>query len=332
MNSINQRSLEIETHKQNLIEQVHQKILVPLLQNGEINFSELKNKLDILDGTFSHAKKMFSWRERDNWEDAFIHQIEVVELYLKYSKNPTFENILILIDHDNIEDTDITVNWMKETHNNDNVVFSVALMTKDPFVDFINTSEDRKILDTIRKSWILNTKWNISDNFNDKLIRNKNITELEKKAYQDYNTLSETYKPIRNIAYSENMQTIEWFLNHASRININHWFNMTLEEIQTNIMNALECKLIDRLHWITTLWNCPTKKIERKIDETYTYYKDIALQFFPHLWKLIEIELFKAGKILEYRKINNITDNISNKLKSVFKHPQLTFGFDKDEK
>jgi hypothetical protein len=60
LNSINQRSLEIEAHKQNLIYKVHQKILLPLLQNEEITFSELKNKIDILDGTFSHVKKMFS--------------------------------------------------------------------------------------------------------------------------------------------------------------------------------------------------------------------------------------------------------------------------------
>ena len=332
MNSINQRSLEIEAHKQNLIYKGHQKILLPLLQNEEITFSELKNKIDILDGTFSHVKKMFSWRERDNWEDAFIHQIEVVQLYLQHSKELTFEKILILLEHDTIEDTDITINWMKETHNNDDVVFSVALMTKDPFVNFINKSEDHKILEEIKKSWILNTKWNISDKFNDKLIRKKDISDIEKKAHHQYKLLAETYKPIRNKVYSKNMQTIEGFLSHAIRININHWFNMSIDDMQRNIINALECKLIDRLHWITTLWNCPTEKIERKIDETYTYYKDIAIQFFPHLWKLIEVELLKAEKILEYRKIHNITDNTSKKLKWVLENPQLTFGFNKDEK
>lgn len=332
MNSIYQHNREIEQHKQTLIETVHEKILLPLLHDEKISFSELKNKLDILDGTFSHVKKMFSWRERDNWEDAFIHQIEVVQLLLEHSENPTFEKILILLEHDTIEDTDITVSWMKESHNDENVVFSVALMTKDPFVNFINKSEDRKILDEIRKSWILNTKWNISDNFNDKLIRNKKITELEKKSYQDYKTLSETYKSIRNKAYSENMKTIEWFQNHAMRVNINHWFNLSLEEIDKNLIIALECKLIDRLHWIKTLSNCSIDKIQRKIEETYTYYKDIAITYFPNLWSLIEIELKKSKKILDYRKINNISHNTSKKFNKILKHPQLTFGFHKDEK
>jgi len=332
LNSIYQYNKEIEQHKQTLIETVHQNILLPLLQEEKITFSELRKKLDILDGTFSHVKKMFSWRERDNWEDAFIHQIEVVELLLQYSENPTFEKVIILLEHDTIEDTDISISWMKESHNDQNVVFSVALMTKDPFINFIDNTDDRKVLEKIKKSWILNTKWNISDNFYEKLSNNKNITENENKAYKKYIELSEIYKPIRNKAYSEKMQTIKWFEKKAILININEWFNLNFDPMYKNIINALECKLIDRLHWISTLWNCTTGKIKRKIDETYTYYKDISLQYFPHLWELIEIELEKAKKILKNKNINNITNNISEKSSYILKHPQLTFGFYKDEK
>lgn len=332
MNSINQRNLEIKTRKNDIIEAITQKILLPQLKREEITFSELKRKIDILDGTFSHVKKMFSWRERDNWEDAFIHQIEVVELLIQHSTDLTFEKVLILLEHDTIEDTDITISWMKESHKDYNIVFSVALMTKDPIIDFINNNEDKDILDQILQSWILNSKWNISDYFHDKLKSNTPLTQVEKNAYPEYQDLAKTYKPIRNKIYSENMQTIERFLNHALRININHWFNMNLEQIQNNIINALECKLIDRLHWISTLWNCDTDKIERKIKETLTYYKEIAIKFFPHLWKLIKVELERAKKILEFRKINNITDNTKGQTHHVLKNSQLTFAFDKDEK
>lgn len=332
MNSINQRNLEIDKRKNDIIEAITQKILIPQLKREEITFSELKRKIDILDGTFSHVKKLFSWRERDNWEDAFIHQVEVVELLIQHSKNLSFEKVLILLEHDTIEDTDITISWMKESHKDHNIVFSVALMTKNPIIDFINNKEDKDILDQILQSWILNSKWNISDNFHDKLKSSTPLNKIEKNAYEEYQKLAKTYKSIRNKKYSENMQTIEGFFNHALIINKNHWFNINIEQIQINIINALECKLIDRLHWISTLWNCDTDKIERKIDETYIYYKEISIQFFPHLWKLIEVELERAKKILEFRKIHNITDNTKGQTNQVLENSQLTFPFDKDEK
>lgn len=332
MNSINQRNLEIDKRKNDIIEAITQKILLPQLKREEITFSELKKKIDILDGTFSHVKKLFSWRERDNWEDAFIHQIEVVELLIQHSTDLTFEKVLILLEHDTIEDTDITIGWMKESHKDHNIVFSVALMTKDPIIHFINNNKDKKILNRILDAWILNSKWNISDSFHDKLKSNTPLTEIEQKAHEEYLELSKVYKPIRNKKYSENMQTIEWFLNHAIRININHWFNLNLDQMQSNINNALECKLIDRLHWISTLWNCETDKIERKIEETYTYYKEISIKFFPNLWKLIEVELEKAKKILDFRKIHNITDKTKDQTNRTLRNPQLNFAFDKDEK
>jgi hypothetical protein len=205
-------------------------------------------------------------------------------------------------------------------------------MTKEPIINFINNNDNKNKLDKILQSWILNNKWNISDNFNDKLKENRCITDEEKQAYLEYQELSKAYKLIRNKSYSENMQTIEGFLNHALRININYWFNMDIEQIQNNIINALECKLIDRLHWISTLWNCNTDKIERKIEETYRYYKEISIKFFPHLWKFIEIELEKAKKILEFRKVHNITDNTKGQTTRILQNSQLTFSFEKDEK
>ncbi len=310
MNSFQLQNSEIESRKNDIIQTVYEKILQPLLISESNTFSELKRKIDILNGTFSHVQKMFSGRLRDNWEDAFIHQIEVVELLFQYSENPTFEKVLILLEHDTIEDTDISISWMRESHKDDNVVFSVALMTKKPFTEYIDNPEDFKIFNNIKKMWILNIKWNINDSFNDRLIEN-NITKDEKLSHELYEELWSNYKSIRNKDYFKNIQSYKSFLEHALRININEGFQLSLEEIETNIINALECKLIDRLHWIITLWNCSLVKIKRKIIETEIYFEDIALNYFPKLWVKIEIELEKIKIVALNREKEWITWNVS---------------------
>ena len=40
---------------------------------------------------------------------------------------------------------------MRESHKDDNVVFSVALMTKKPFTEYIDNPEDFKIFKNIKK-------------------------------------------------------------------------------------------------------------------------------------------------------------------------------------
>jgi hypothetical protein len=58
--SINQWNLEIDSRKNELIEVIIKKILLLELQNEYITLNEFHKKKDILDGTFSHVKKMFS--------------------------------------------------------------------------------------------------------------------------------------------------------------------------------------------------------------------------------------------------------------------------------
>jgi hypothetical protein len=186
-------------------------------------------------------------------------------------------------------------------------------MTKKPFTEYINDPEDLTIFYNIKSSWILNIKWNISDSFNDRLIEN-NITENEKNNYELYQKLWKKYKSVRNKDYFENIQNIKSFLEYSLRININHGFQLNLEEIECNIINALECKLIDRLHWIMTLWNCNLDKIKRKIIETEIYFKEIALIYFPNLWKKIEKELGKIKIIALERERKWITWKVSKVL------------------
>jgi hypothetical protein len=183
-------------------------------------------------------------------------------------------------------------------------------MTKKPFTEYIDNPEDFKIFNNIKKMWILNIKWNINDSFNDRLIEN-NITKDEKLSHELYEELWSNYKSIRNKDYFKNIQSYKSFLEHALRININEGFQLSLEEIETNIINALECKLIDRLHWIITLWNCSLVKIKRKIIETEIYFEDIALNYFPKLWVKIEIELEKIKIVALNREKEWITWNVS---------------------
>jgi hypothetical protein len=66
MNSFQLQNSEIESRKNDIIQTVYEKILQPLLISESNTFSELKRKIDILNGTFSHVQKMFSGRLRDN--------------------------------------------------------------------------------------------------------------------------------------------------------------------------------------------------------------------------------------------------------------------------
>lgn len=303
MNTPNIINSNLQVTQEAIIEQMKSKIFNPLLFDWKIQPEEIERKIKRFKASYALVEEKFSHRIRDNWEDSFEHQKEVVFLMLNLSKNPTFEKVMILLDHDTIEDTNITTQGLRDIHDDDNIVFPVALMTKKPFYDYINDIKDLAIFDDIKKSWILNSKMTLNDKFNYKdRYANHKLSKQERNAYENYELLRKKYKSIRNNDYSSKMISEEAVLNQAIHINYSEWFFLNDNDLWKKCLDTIECKLFDRLHWIMTLWNCSLEKIKRKIEETNTYFKDIAIKFFPGIWKLIEKKLYEMNELAIQRE------------------------------
>lgn len=298
MNTQSIINTKVKVSQELLIELMHKKIFNNLLTKGKISKSEIERKINKFKASYAHIEEKFSHRTRDNGEDSFEHQKEVVYLMLQLSKNPSFEKVMILLDHDTIEDTNITIEGMRENHNDD-LVFPIALMTKKPFCDYINSPKHLQTFQKIRISWILNTKWTLNDEFHYKeLYKEQQLSHKEKRAYQLYEWLRKRYKHTRNKDYCSQMKSFDALLQHALYLNKDKSFNFSEEKIRSLVIDTIECKLWDRLHGIMTLKNCNLEKIERKIEETQNDFKQIALQFFPYIWEFIDGELKKINEFL----------------------------------
>jgi len=93
--------------------------------------------------------------KRNDWSDTFDHLLRVTYAILE-SDNPTLLKVLIAINHDNLEDTDIDFNWLKNTYWTSDIALWVDLISKKPFCSFIKyskeNSSDYQIFEKIKET------------------------------------------------------------------------------------------------------------------------------------------------------------------------------------
>lgn len=302
---------------EDMVNLISEKIFNPELLNNNVDRKDIQHKLNEFKNAYNNLKHKLSHKTRDNWEDSFEHQKEVVYLYLLWTVKPDFELVLTLLEHDTVEDTNATISSMRETYD-DAIVFPVALMTKKPFYSYIPIeSEDHEIFTIIQKSWILNSKMTLNDKFNfKKRFKNGSLSQEEAHAYQLYERLRKKYKKARNNDYCSKMKSRQSVLENAIEVNKAEYFYLSDEELLELSLRAVIWKWRDRFHGILTLKNCDIEKINRKIEETEKYFKDILSEFIPELWELIEYYLQKIKAYI----IENSTDKTRESVNYIVTH------------
>jgi len=292
-----------------------------------LNNKEVDDLMQIFNGSYWLVKAKFQYIGRNTWWRYFDHIIRVTYKILKESSDPTFEKILISMNHDIIEDTDITFQSLKDILSLENIVLWVLLISKSPFSDFINNIKDYEKFQKIKKSWILNSKWFLSDAFLMKLKNNVNlITKEELSFYEEYKKLFKKYKDKKNNFFFSHMKNYEIFYTHAKELKVEYWIKLTDKELEKIVLEALEVKYWDRIDNLQTseiysVFNKENlKKAKRKLKETEKYFYDISKETHPYIHSLIvmEVERLRSHIIVKELEIlsNNSNDSINNILKS----------------
>lgn len=197
---------------------------------------------------------------------------------------------------------------------------------------FIESKTDFELFDIVKESWILNSKWLISDEYlQRKSYHPESITPEERWVEELYDTIDEKYKDIRNAKYfshmlsdkkvdyeekiDENTHCLNKFYNHALSLvaSPNLWIKIDKETIKQIVLDAIEVKFRDRIDNLRTteiysVYNEKNAhKAKRKIGETKKYFLLISKEFDKLMWtdfyNLIKSEIDK----LELLIINNHT-------------------------
>lgn len=306
-----------------LWEEANEKIFKKALEKSNISPEERDNILQALNASFWTNKYKFQYLNRNTWWRYFDHLVRVIRYVL--SNNPTVTEALMAMNHDILEDTDFSFYTLKDLLTpQEEVALWVYLISKKPFVDFIEDKNDLVLLEKIKKTWILNNKWLLSDTF--KFIREfhpSKLTEEQRNAEEWFLELEEKYKNIRNekyfshmlsdsksndLFYADNLTLKDYpslnkFYNHALSLVswdnpiLDLWFsfrdtkwNIKNDKIKKICLEALKVKFLDRIDNLRTTevyssyskWNI--SKAYRKIDETKTYFYEIAKEYDALMW------------------------------------------------
>jgi len=292
--------------------------------------NEEERQLEFINNAYWTTKsKMYNMKRNDN-SDTFNHILRVVYSILRNSRNPTLLKVLIAMNHDNIEDTDITIDWLKNSYLRHRVALWVKLISKDPFYNFIKYSDEKwsdyQIFEEIKQAWeneykwILNDKNILSDDFIDRKQKHyekyknnrltqeeyislkedekkKNISPEEWSAYDKYQILEKKYKEIRNETNFKHMESLETFFKYAQELRDYYKLKLDNNDTREVALEALEDKYWDRIDNLQTSeiytdFNKENlKKAKRKLKETEKYFYDISKETHPYIHKLIKAEV-----------------------------------------
>lgn len=124
------------------------------VETGGIERKDVERKMKKLNLAYGLVKLKFQWVNRKSWERYFEHLKQVTEIWLREGLTTSFEEVLISMLHDIIEDADISFETLRELFW-EKVALWVQLISKDSFTEFIDDYRDNITLDKIKKSWIL---------------------------------------------------------------------------------------------------------------------------------------------------------------------------------
>ena len=309
---------------------------------------QFRERLHLINKTFWVTKEKFKYTKRDSWEMYFSHVSWVLRIYLnKFSTvqssldkldNNNIDDILIALeliksevtiaatclDHDSIEDTDVTYEWLKET-SGEMIAFSTLLLSKTPFNKYIVDIADLNEFEEIKKTWVLNTKWLLSDIIKRKIYIEKyinhplvkysitdnfEITEQERNWIQRFKTLAKKYKEIKNNDFFEHMKSREKLEEYAKKLMVEKWITFSEQDFNTVIQNVIIVKLSDRiqnLEDIATSWADDPLKIENKLVETESSLLPLAKDINTDIYEYMKSEIFRIRNLIIYNTtLNNV--------------------------
>lgn len=360
----NANLISINKFKNNILSEILNFLDTKISYNTKIWIIEkLNDRFDEIYDAYSITEKKFKYRKRDSWEMYITHINWVLDIYInklynlkeklynldnnkeddrkkaiEYVKNEICI-VATIIEHDSIEDTDATMEWLNERYTINKLVwFTTLLLSKKPFSFCIENEVDRTNYIEIRKTWILNEKWLLSD-----LIKNKiqiseeikiieyielnennenkyeNWDELIKYTFHDdhqltqnqiiwlklYWELEDKYKKARNELYFEHYKSIFSLIKHAKKILKDKDLYFSREDFKTIIHNTIIIKLADRMHNLNDLpksWEKRPNRIENKLIETEKYLLPLAKEFNKEIYLYMINEIYRIR--IELNKIN----------------------------
>lgn len=270
-----------------------------------IDEDDVEDEMQIFNSSYWLLKTKFQYIERNIWWRYIDHQIRVTYKLLKESKNPSFRKVFMSLDHDTLEDTNITCDALQQILANDEIPFWVLLISKEPFKNFLKWLRDRLTFRKIDNSWILNSKWLLKDSFLKKLKKHpEKITKEEFSALEDYKKLEIKYKKIRNEIYFSHMKDFDTFYKYALKLAKNHRIRLSKDEMKEICIDAIEVKIFDRIDNLETaevykeLTEENIKKAKRKIKETKTYFYKISSEIHPDLYDRLKYEVEKLENFI----------------------------------
>jgi len=304
------------------IEKLYTKASMALFWHIKLNQTE-QEKLKFLKQSYEISRAKMYNIKRNDWTDTFDHLLRVT-YYILESKNPTLLKVLIALNHDNLEDTDIDFNWLKVTYWIPDIALWVDIISKKPFCNFIEDSKikwsDYQNFEKIEEIWILNDKWLLSDDF---LTRNQNnnTSKEEKNALSEYKILEKKYKRIRNETNFNHMLNFNTFYSHTLRQRNIYKLRITTDKVRLIALDALEVKYWDRIDnlktsEIYTIFNEQTlKKARRKIKETEKYFYDISKKTHQYIHVLIKQEVERLRTYIIVKEMENNKDIVIDIIK-----------------
>lgn len=285
---------------------VYDKIFREKVDSWEISKKDVVGQMRKLNLAYALVKLKFQWSKRKSWERYFEHLKEVTLIWLKEWLTKDFNEVLISMLHDIIEDTDISFQTLRELFW-ERIAIWVELISKNNLTNYISDGWDLQELREIRRFWILNDKWWIKDSFKKKIRKLKelisplqyeylihywNITKDIKEtlkllwisenkifAFIKYKELEEKYKKSKNDAYWYHMDSLEDFYSKAHRIRREHIIRLSDKALKWVAQKSLTVKLSDRIHNLRTMRELWTKHIARNLIDTKKLLK-LAKELF----------------------------------------------------
>jgi len=358
--SLNESHLNVENYLNKIIEfksnvltilfdflwdTINENVKTWILEKLGDRFTEVVN-------AYTLTELKYKDRQRDSWENYITHINWVIDIYInnlfnlkeKFDKldNANIEHrkkaieyvkneisiIGTIIEHDSIEDTDATMEWIDQRFTNNILVwFTTKLLSKQAFWKYIDNDEDLKEFDEIKDTWILNEKWLISDRIKKKIKVSESddeelvkytvwdkvdLTDIEKDWLKRYKKLKEKYKKISNTDYFKHYKSIYSLIKYARNTAKRKNKIFTDEDFKTIIYNVIIIKLADRIHNLSDIfaWKDKPERIEKKVIETEIYLLSLAKEFNINIHEYIKTLIFDIRK----KNISLSTKNVTEKI------------------
>ena len=323
---------------EDLDEKCKEKFFQGRIDSWDITKERARRELNKLKLAYGLAKWKFHGTYRDTKERYFDHLREVAEIVLNNNKNATFDQVIVAILHDIVEDTNISIRTISKLFW-EKIALSVELITKKSVLEFVDTEieshQEMKL--SLENSTLINNngllcdriksrirkikEWGSKINFkqtkpytqeeSDKLVwlwfSSQEVIDLSK-----LNFLNEEYKPERNNHYFSKYRNHQEMVIQTKAIVEKRWFTLTDEEVIEASNDAIVVKLADRHHNLNTLWdekryNLVIRKVTETVDNLLGTSEELCIELKD---AVIEDVKMMVWKLLEKRNdFNNTQEN-----------------------